>query len=220
MARQILTTEARERRALAEELHDDLGQNLALAKLKLDALAEPREGQASADYLQDKKAIETLLSLAIASARSYSTQLRPLVLSQFGLVAALESLSQDLLRIWGLHVKVHLCGAVTLDETTAATLFRIVRELLLNILKHARVSEATLIMALDADSGVLEVTVTDEGIGFDIEQKLVAPSDSGYGLGSIRQRIGFIGGNMSIDSQVGHGTIVSLTLPLELLRQQ
>jgi PAS domain S-box-containing protein len=220
MARQLLTTEARERRALAEELHDDLGQNLALAKLKLDALAEPREGQASADYLQDKKAIETLLSLASASVRSYSRQLSPLVLYQFGLAAALESLSEDLLRIWSLRVKLHLCDAVTMDETMAVTLFRIVRELLLNISKHARVSEATLIMALDADSGMLEITVADDGIGFDVEQELVAPSDSGYGLGSIRQRVEFIGGKMSIDSQAGHGTIVSLTLSPELLRQQ
>ena len=220
MARQLLTTEARERRILAAELHDDLGQHLALTKLKLGTLTRPDADQASVDYLQAMKAIEALIDQANDSVHSYSTQLSPLALTQFGLVAALESLTEDFRRVWGLSVKLHLCKPVPLDETSEATLFRIVRELLLNVLKHARVSEADLIMALDTDSGMLEITVADNGIGFDVEQRFAAGSGSGYGLGSIRQRIELMGGTMSIESQVGHGTIVSLTLMPEPVRQQ
>ncbi|MCX7146148.1 MAG: histidine kinase [Sulfuritalea sp.] len=220
MATEIMTAEARERRILAAELHDDLGQNLALVKLKLASLEGPMEGAARVNHLQDMKTIADLLDHANASVRSLSTQLSPLVLSQFGLVAALESLAEDFLRVWRLRVSMHLCDEVTLDNTTAAALFRIVRELLLNILKHARVSEATLIMTRDADSGMLEITVADEGTGFDAEKTLAARSNSGYGLGSIRERIEFLGGKMSIDSQMGNGTIVSLTLTPEPVGHQ
>jgi signal transduction histidine kinase len=220
MATEIMTAEARERRILAAELHDNLGQNLALIKLKLASLAGPVEGAARVDHLQDMKTITDLLDQANASVRSLSTQLSPLVLSKFGLVAALESLTEDFLRVWGLRVSVHLCDEVTLDNTTAAALFRIVRELLLNILKHARVSEATLIMTRDADSGMLEISVVDEGIGFDVEKTLAARTNSGYGLGSIRERIEFLGGKMLIDSQMGNGTIVSLTLMPEPVGHQ
>lgn len=220
LANQLLITEVRERSLLAAELHDDLGQNLALAKHKLGLFEEPGKNGASVDYLPAMKEVELLIDRANASVRSFSTQLSPLALTQFGLVAALESLAEDFLRGWGLSVKLHLRDTVTLNETTAATLFRIVRELLLNVLKHARVSEAELIMARDEDSGMLEITVADEGIGFDVEQNVAATLATGYGLGSIRQRIEFIGGKMSIDSEVGHGTIVSLTLTPELVRQQ
>jgi PAS domain S-box-containing protein len=220
MATEIMTAEARERRILAAELHDNLGQNLALIKLKLASLAGPVEGAARVDHLQDMKTITDLLDQANASVRSLSTQLSPLVLSKFGLVAALESLTEDFLRVWGLRVSVHLCDELTLDNTTAAALFRIVRELLLNILKHARVSEATLIMTRDADSGMLEISVADEGIGFDAEKTLAARTNSGYGLGSIRERIEFLGGKMLIDSQMGNGTIVSLTLMPEPVGHQ
>jgi PAS domain S-box-containing protein len=220
LANQLLITEVRERSLLAAELHDDLGQNLALAKHKLGLFEEPGKNGASVDYLPAMKEVELLIDRANASVRSFSTQLSPLALTQFGLVAALESLAEDFLRVWGLSVRLHLCNTVTLHEPMAAILFRIVRELLINVLKHARVSEAELIMVLDADSGVLEITVADSGIGFDVKQKFTAGPASGYGLGSIRQRIGFMGGKMSIDSEVGNGTIVSLTLTPEPVRPQ
>jgi signal transduction histidine kinase len=220
LANQLLITEVRERSLLAAELHDDLGQNLALAKHKLGLFGEPGKNGASVDYLPAMKEVELLIDRANASVRSFSTQLSPLALTQFGLVAALESLAEDFLRVWGLSVRLHLCNTVTLHEPMAAILFRIVRELLINVLKHARVSEAELIMVLDADSGVLEITVADNGIGFDVKQKFTAVPDSGYGLGSISQRIGFMGGKMSIDSEVGNGTIVSLTLTPEPVRPQ
>jgi PAS domain S-box-containing protein len=220
VARQLLTTEARGRSMLATELHDQLGQNLAFAKLKLGLLARPGECQTSADYLQTLKEAEALLENAIVSVRSFSTQLNPLSLSQFGLHAALESLAEDFLRVWGLRIKLHLCDPMPLNETTAATLFGIVRELLHNILKHAQVSAAELILALDADGKMLEISVIDDGIGFDVEQKFSVSSELSYGLGSIRQRIELIGGEMSIDSQLGNGTIVTLKLIPEQDHQQ
>jgi signal transduction histidine kinase len=98
----------------------------------------------------------------------------------------------------------------------AATLFRIVRELLINISKHAQVSEAEVGMLVDAETDNLEITVSDDGVGFDVARTLDMNSSthSSYGLFSIKQRIDFIGGQMLIDSHAGHGTIVLITLAL------
>ena len=212
VARQLLTTEITERRALAEDLHDGLGQNITLARLKLAELATRAEGQPSERFQQDLKEIHALLAHSGKEVRSLSAQLSPPVLTQFGLGAGLEWLAEELHRAWGLNVKLDLCDAKMLDATTTATLFRIVRELLLNTVKHSQISQAEVIMVRDEDSGQLEITIADEGIGFDLEQKLVPGLSSGYGLFRIGERMKLLGGRMQVDSQPGKGTIVALTL--------
>ncbi|TRZ56626.1 MAG: hypothetical protein D4S02_15200, partial [Rhodocyclaceae bacterium] len=214
MAKELLAAEARERSAISIDLHDDLGQDLAIAKLKLGALVIPGEGPAREFVLHDLKEVEALLDRCNKSVRSLSSQLCPPVLHQYGLGAALEWLSLEIRRIYGLNVRLHLGNPVTLDETTAATLYRIVRELLINISKHAQVSEAEVTMSMDAETGNLEISVADDGVGFDVAQTLQSKplTHSSYGLFSIKQRIDFLGGRMWIDSHADHGTIVLITL--------
>jgi PAS domain S-box-containing protein len=216
IGKQLLAAEELERRTIAVDLHDDLGQDLAVAKLKLEAIMASSD-VADNDKLQRQLAAVTiLLDRCNKSVRSLSSQLSPPVLHQYGLGAALDWLSEEMQRTYGLKVKIYLGDAVTLDEMVAATLFRIVRELLINISKHAQVSEAEVGMLVDAETDNLEITVSDDGVGFDVARTLDMNSSthSSYGLFSIKQRIDFIGGQMLIDSHAGHGTIVLITLAL------
>ena len=214
MATELLTLEARERRDLAESLHDDLGQNLAIAKLKLGTLGEPGEGEDRERFLRQLREIEALIDRSNQSVRALCAQFSPPVLSEFGLSTALEWLSEELRRTVGLSIKLHLCNLGNLSEATATTLYRMARELLINIAKHAQVGEAELIMAMDEGSGDLEITVSDAGLGFDMAQMGNNLGRASYGLSSIRQRLELMKGRMSIDSQAGQGTIVTLSIPL------
>ena len=132
--------------------------------------------------------------------------------SQFGLGPALEWLGEEMERTYGLCVSVHLGEIASLDETTSSALYRIVRELLINIWKHADVSEADVTLSTDAASGRMEVRIADAGVGFDVEQAMKPSAKHSYGLFSIKQRIDFIGGALRIDSQAGQGTTVSVAL--------
>ncbi|MEY4100015.1 MAG: hypothetical protein RL300_1186 [Pseudomonadota bacterium] len=216
LAMQLLVTETQERRAVAGDLHDDLGQNLAIIKLKLSAIELPETILASeegARCWQQLKEVQTIVDRSGKSLRSLSTQLSPPMLSQYGLAAALEWLAEEMQRNFGQFVQLHVGKIAPLDDTTANTLFRMVRELLINSGKHSKVNEASVILATDPESGSLEITVADDGVGFDLTQAQKPSTKNSYGLFSIKQRIGFIGGTMSIDSQPGRGTSVTLTLP-------
>ena len=214
MATELLTLEIRERRDLAESLHDDLGQNLAIAKLKLGALGHSSEGEDRERFLRQLKEIEALVDRSNQSVRTLSAQFSPPVLREFGLATALDWLCDELRRTLGLSIKLQLCDLGAMSEATATALYRMVRELLINIAKHAQVGEAELIMAMDEAGENLEITVSDAGIGFDMEQMGKRLTHASYGLSSIRQRLAIMMGMMSIDSQAGQGTIVTLSIPL------
>jgi len=212
-ATELLQSEAQERRAIASDLHDDLGQNLAIAKLKLSAVELHDDGGESDRRCREQlKEVERMIDRSASSVRSLSTQLSPPVLHQAGLGAALEWLADEMQRHYGLIVNLHVSAIAALDETTSNALFRIVRELLINVWKHAGVLEASVILSMDPDRRELEITVTDDGVGFDREQTLKPSRNNSYGLFSIQQRVSFLGGTLRIDSSAGGGTTVMLSL--------
>ncbi len=213
LAMELLAAETRERREIAGDLHDDLGQNLAVAKLKLSALALPDEDRDFCRHCRlQLNEVEAMIDRSGRSVRSHCTQLSPPVLSHFGLGPALEWLAEEMERIYGLCVRMHLGEIAPLDETTNSALYRIVRELLINVWKHADVSGATVTLSTHAASGGMVVSVADAGVGFDAGQTLQPSAKHSYGLFSIKQRIDFIGGVMRIESQPGKGTVVTLTI--------
>jgi len=212
LAMALLGSEARERHAIAADLHDDLGQSLAVAKLKLSALPVPGESEGRDEYLRQLREIETMIDRSNRTVRSLSTQLSPPVLAQFGLGAALEWLSEEMKRTHGLEVRVRLGETAPLGTTVESALFRVVRELLINVWKHADVSEAEVDLSADAGSGTLRIRVADAGAGFDVEKMLKPSKNYSYGLYSIRERINFLGGGLNIDSRPGEGTVVTVTL--------
>ena len=213
MSMELSKAEERERRAIAQDLHDDLGQILAVAKLKLTSLEVPVEDELAARLIPQFKEIGTLVDRANRSVRSLSMQLSPPALDQFGLVPALEWLSEEMERTYSLKVAIHDDRKPKLlDETLSRALFRTVRELLINVSKHARVVRAEVSVMVEEDR--LVVTVSDEGVGFDASQRLMPSTQGGFGLFSISERLRSIGGEMQIDSSLGRGTLVVLTLPL------
>ncbi len=203
---QLTLTEERERRMLAQELHDNLGQLLAVIKIKLASL-EPGSPQSSIDL------ILSLVDQADRSARMITRQLSPPILGTAGLMPALEWLADEMQRQYQLVVYINIeREPELLSDEFQAVLYRSIRELLINVVKHATVKEASLSCLYD-DSR-LTLVVSDDGCGFDpaICQNSQLESRS-FGLSSIRERITNIGGEMAIDSKPGNGTTITLSVP-------
>lgn len=213
---ELSLAEERERRALAQDLHDDLGQVLAAAKIKLSSLSKLEHVAELKKRLAD---IAQLLDHAHASIRSLTFQLSPPVLFELGLVPALEWLADEMRRLYDLQVQVLDDGAKKpLDTSVSTILFRAVRELLINVAKHAKVGGAKLTIQRQGKQIVLQVM--DEGIGLNQAgrakpiRKSLESTPRGFGLLSVKERLDYIGGEMRIESVPGDGTLVTLIAPL------
>jgi chemotaxis methyl-accepting protein methylase/signal transduction histidine kinase len=210
LAAELALAEERERQAIARDLHDDLGQVLNVAKLKVDNLLRSWRDAASQAPLRE---LEELVSQASRNVRSLTFQVSPPVLTELGLVPALQWLAEDMQRTHGIAVEVEDDGASKpLGQAARSLVFRAVRELLINVSKHAKVTSARVETKRSSDD--LVVTVSDAGVGFDAAQVL-GPSPPGFGLLSVRERLEFIGGTTAITSVPGSGTVVTLDVPLQ-----
>lgn len=210
---ELTLTEDRERRILARDLHDDLGQVLAIVKIKLSAIeGSERRGMLKAAL----KDIEQLIDQANRSVRSLMLQLSPPILQTLGLIPALEWLAEEMERLYGLVVHIDSEGKLpNIAEPARTTVFRSIRELLINVAKHAKTPRAQ-VFCHPGEDGLVCLSVTDQGHGFNYQETLGKPvGDAGFGLLSVRERIEFIGGRMDVDSQPGYGTTISIIFPGE-----
>lgn len=212
LSMELASAEARERRELSEDLHDNLGQGLALIRFRLKSLTARDDGAEEEGGVQQQlREIATQVEHAIQSVRTLTAQLWPPVLYRFGLGPALEWLSGEMESHYGLRVILRIEPLPPLDEVTGIFLFRAVRELLINVWKHAQVSQAELAAALDGRSQALVLRVSDQGVGFDAALAQ-DPLANKFGLFSLGERIRLIGGNVHIESNVGRGTTVTIRL--------
>ncbi len=157
--------------------------------------------------------IENNLRDAIKTARSLTAELSPPVLRQCGLAAALKWLRAWCGEKYGMDVKVAVEDEVDPGADVSVTLFRSVRELLFNIVKHAGVSSANLRM-WRTDDGIVKLEVRDEGVGFDPEEvRAREGAVGGFGLFSIRERMEWLGGGLEIESAPGVGSRFTLWVP-------
>ena len=212
LAFELILVEQRERRRMAEELHDSVGQLLALCKIKLGRLGKVRTSPKSATLLEE---IQDLLEQIIQYTRSLTFRLSPPVLYELGLEAALEWLAQSLYEQQGIQISLEIDSQVKLlDEEFRVFLFRAVRELLLNVVRHAETDRAKVSLCREDKS--IRITVEDAGAGFNTAI-LEAPSgeDRGFGFFSIQEHLKHLGGELSIQSKPGQGTRVSLAVPLK-----
>jgi len=210
---QLAVTEERERRQLAAELHDYLAQLLTLARMKIKQARQHifHSVVESNRYIGES---DEMLRKSLDYVRTLMAELYPTELHELGLPAALRWLAGQMLR-HGLAVEVSLgsgCETLTLTSDRALLLYQSVRELLMNTVKHAHVSRA--FVALKVESDCLFLTVQDYGRGFD--SSTVPPNIPGqhFGLQSVRERISTLGGTFVLDSNVGKGTSITLTMPL------
>lgn len=209
MAFELAMAEQRERRALAQDLHDDIGQVLAIARLKLGAIDK---GQLAAPLQSGLREIDALIEQADRSARTLTFQLSPPVLYELGLTPAIEWLAEEFKRRYGLSVEVRDDGAAKpIAEPIRVMLFRAVRELLINVARHAGVESAN--VQLRREGANVVIRVEDHGDGFDWQAALTQPG-GGFGLHSVRERLDFVGGAVDIRSNPGDGTSITLSAPM------
>ena len=215
MATQLNLAEQRERKRLAEELHDHLQQMLALGRFKLGRFqGDPSLGTKYANLINE---LDEIFASALSYTRTMVAELCPLVMHDKGLPSGLRWLAENM-KEHNLHVE--LIGAedtsLLLPEDQAILLFQSVRELLINVTKHARTANAS--VSLRVRGGTLQIEVRDRGIGFDsrlpVEGTSASQSSPSFGLFSIRERMKALGGRLTIESMPGRGTTATIWLPL------
>jgi len=212
LASELSLTEERERRRLATVLHDHIAQLLVLAKAKFEKIQESTLYRSLAKPTEE---IRRLIDESIRYTRSLVFELSPPILYDLGFEPAMEWLAEHMEQQHGLAVTVEDDEQPKpLDNEARVLLFRAVRELLFNVLKHAQASCTKVSMHREGDC--LRVTVEDNGVGF-APDKLAGTSGKveGFGLFSIRERLNYFGGAMAIESTPGQLTRVILTMPLQ-----
>lgn len=211
LASELTLVEQRERRRLAQILHDHLQQLLVGAKFGLDVLSR----RVQAKHQPTVEQVEKLLNEAINTARSLTADLSPPILHEAGIDAALQWLIRRMQDKHGLTVELETDGTKWSGrEELRILVFQSVREALLNVVKHAQVSRAR--VSLSCREGSLRIDISDSGVGFDTRTLTEDEGmmRSGYGLASIRERLRLLGGTLEIDSAPHEGSRLSLTVPI------
>jgi PAS domain S-box-containing protein len=211
---ELATTEERERRRIATALHDNLGQVLALTRIKLGGLSKlltpdlTRDGPA-ATTMQE---VQQLVAEAIKQTRSLTLELSPPVLS-LGLDAAVEWLAEQN-RKHGLDVEFRsFLRSQRMPEEVKILLFQAVRELLNNVIKHAHAKHVS--VTLRSVGGRVEAAVEDNGVGIKTADDPFLMRGDGFGLFSLRTRLEHLGGSLHITAASEGGTRVTVNVPTE-----
>jgi signal transduction histidine kinase len=206
LSAQVLHAQEEERRAIARELHDEVGQALMAVKVEL-AIARRRitAAGASGAELED---VESLAAGLLTTVRDLSHLLHPPVLDDLGLPAALDWFLQGFGRRHGLRVELHHeMENRRLTPAVEIAAYRVIQEALTNVAKHAAATSCRVSVACIA--GELRITIEDDGKGFDTARR----ERAGLGLIGIRERVSQLDGRLAIESAPGNGTRVSVALP-------
>lgn len=211
LASELTIAEQRERRRIATDLHDYLAQLLVCARLKVTQSRARLEDAEVEGWLGES---DDILQQALTYTRSLVAQLTPMALHEFGLAAALKWLADQMRQQYRLSVEVHVQAglSVTLPEDQSVLIFQSIRELLINVAKHARVDQAT--VRMEQRDGRLIIAVIDEGLGSDAAAQPAPTLSSKFGLFSIGERMRALGGTFEFRSTHGKGTTATLTIAL------
>jgi signal transduction histidine kinase/ActR/RegA family two-component response regulator len=210
LASELTLTEQRERRRLAQVLHDNLQQMLVAVKMRVKRV---KDKASDGELCKTLGGIEELLDQSIAESRSLTVELSPPVLFDRGLVGGLEWLARHFQEKHQLPVAVELDrDAEPAVEAVRIFLFHAARELLFNTVKHARARAARLCLRR-LDANLLQLTVADDGQGYRPSGTEGASTLSGFGLFSIRERLELIDGRLDVTSAPGQGTTTVIEVP-------
>lgn len=213
LAKAVWRVQEEERRRLARELHDGLGQTLTALTHQLERLGEKLDGTVPPELSARLDDSVEMARLALNESREMSRLLRPTVLDDLGLVAALSWLGRTLEQRTGLKVELTLDPlAERVDPDLKTLVFRIAQEALTNVLRHAGVDHAQVDVWRSGESLVLRVA--DAGRGFEPQAVLGGEAATGSGLRGMRDRLELFGGRLEIASVPGQGTVLSAAVPL------
>jgi len=211
MASQLSRVQELERRKLSKRLHDSISQGLAMTRLSLQQSAQSATDAALAERLNG---VATELRRIMEESYSLILELSNPILYELGLVSALKSLVESrFLEDQGIKCKLRSCeDRLGLDRDIKVTLYQAVREILINIAKHAKAEAVEVLIEKDGDC--LRISVKDDGVGFDASEVGLPSTTGGFGLFSLRESLGGIGGELEIKSKPGQGTIITISAPL------
>jgi PAS domain S-box-containing protein len=211
LAAKLAMAQDDEQQRIAEGLHDDVAQDLALCSLKL-ALADREKDTAKANTIREE--IGELIHKTAEKIRSLSFELSSSSLFRIGFKEAIVELCDSMAKRYDIRFTVNGNSQTQmLDDTTAAVLFKAVRELLFNVVKHAGTKEAIVYIGCEGDT--LKIEVEDQGKGFDhrVDENLIDMS-KGMGLFGIKERLKDLGGELYIESTPSDRTRVMLKVPV------
>lgn len=208
---QLLTAQENERKQIARDLHDGVGQMLSAIKFKIEdiiQLTEKGEGSHEAKSLGH---LVPLIRESIEEVRRIQMDIRPSILDDLGIIATVGWFTREFGKVYS---AVSIQKQIDLQENEVPVplkivIYRIIQEALNNIAKHSRANRATI--ALRKKEGIIELTVEDDGAGFDLENH-----PNGFGLGSMRERIELSGGLFLVESAPGRGTTINASWPRQI----
>ncbi|MGR3292559.1 MAG: PAS domain-containing sensor histidine kinase [Candidatus Scalindua sp.] len=211
----LLLTEERERRNISQDLHDRIGQALAVIKMKLEELSEPQVDTDSRRVLDETR---ELLDNTIQDTRTLTFEISPPLLYELGFEPAVEWLVEQFRERHNIRIEYEGNGdGRILEDDVSCFLFKSVRELLFNVIKHARADRIKVLVR--REKNIIRISIEDDGDGFDFSNVKFSVNDlSGFGLFSIQERMEHFGGNFDVESKPGQGT--RITLAMSLKRQE
>jgi two-component system, NarL family, sensor histidine kinase DevS len=202
----VVSAQELERRRLARELHDETGQALTSILLGLRGLEEAKDEETLRAAVTE---VRDLVRSTLQDVRRLAVELRPKALDDFGLVAALERLTESFAEQTGIAIEfVQNVPDGRLPPEVETALYRIVQESLTNVVKHARAERVSIVLTRKGDSA--SVLVEDDGIGFEPGRE----RPDGLGLLGMRERVGLLGGRVAIESRPGSGTTFVAEVPV------
>jgi two-component system sensor histidine kinase DegS len=212
--RQITRAQEEERKRIARDLHDDVSPDILILIQKLDNLiSAPRPKLAA--MRESLEGLRGEAVTALEALRSCAQNLRPRIIDDLGLLAALEWIAEGLEKDQGIHTRVEASGIGELTPEAQIVLFRIAQEALNNIRKHAQASLVSI--NVHGDNNLITMTVTDNGIGFKVPRRFEDSVKAGrLGLMGMYERSGLLNGKLSIKSTPGKGTELTVKLPRQV----
>ena len=211
LASELSLAEERERRRIATDVHDNISQTLAFCTMKLSLLLKSAGGAESARPLQE---IYDCMQEIATETRSLTFELSPPELYDFGLEAALRGLAERMSKEHGIPIFfTDDEKKKDIERDMRVELFRMVRELIINALKHAKADSVKI--NISRNGKAVQILVQDDGVGFDT--KILENSHSGgYGLFSIKERLEYMGGHFEVESRKGQGSCFTIIAPLKM----
>jgi signal transduction histidine kinase len=200
----LVTAQEEERRKLSRELHDEIGQSMSAMLVELGRFEAAPDSEVRSERLAS---VRSMAEGCVGMVRNMALLLRPSMLDDLGLVAALRWQAREVTRRSGLKVKMVADEIVEdLPDTHRTCVYRVVQEALNNCARHSQANQVRVVVHRDQDG--LSVTVQDDGIGFEPSQ------EKGMGLLGMEERVARLGGHFSIESKPGNGTVLSIHFPL------
>ncbi len=212
LLKRLVTIQEDERRRIARDLHDHLGQQMTALRLNLEGLKTTSEsGRQLRDRIEQTDRIAERLD---ADVEFLAWELRPAGLDDIGLPGALSKFLREWSNHYGIAAELHVTGLdrQRLGQETETSLYRIAQEALNNIFKHARAARADVL--LERRDGQVVMIIEDDGVGFDPTATLRQSDDRGLGVIGMHERAALAGGTLDIESEVGKGTTIFVRVPL------